>query len=201
MTPAFAAALVMAQGEIEGAKKDSRNPGFNSKYADLSSCWDACRDALQKNGIAVLQWPSTVPGDYVGMVTQLVYGPTGEVLSGEFQLPLGGKKDAQAAGSAITYARRYALCSVIGICPEDDDGNAASAPRKVRSDGSTAVGEAEVIQNEKLEAAYEAQFGSLTSNDERKALYSTVKNSGLAEPCKTRLLAKMADVIKKEKAQ
>jgi len=200
ISPDFAKALVKAQGEIEGAKKEKRNPGFNSKYADLSNCWDACREALQTNSIAVLQWPCKADPEHVGMVTTLVFGPTGETLSGEFQLPLTGKKDAQAAGSAITYARRYALCAAIGICPEDDDGNAASSVSKNRG-SSGEVLRTEPNAKDKVNAAgYKYRFISSSSLDERKSVYTEVKNSGLPEPMKTEMLVDFAKTITSEKA-
>lgn len=199
----FASALVKAQSEIEGAKKGKRNPGFNSKYADLSACWDACREAFHDAKIAVLQFPSAAPSGSVGLVTTLVYGPTGETLSEAFTMPLKDPSNAQSGGSAITYARRYALCAVIGICPVDDDGNAASGvagPVGARPNTTTSVG-----MDAKTEAAqttsFVASFRASTGVDEMKSVYSKVKNSQLPEPGKTALLADMAKSIKAEKAK
>jgi hypothetical protein len=120
----LAAALAKAQGEITGALKDSANPFFKSKYADLASCWDACRAALSKNGLAVIQCPTTeVTGTY--LVTTLLHS------SGQWMrssLIVSPKDDTpQAMGSALTYARRYALTAMVGVAQVDDDGNAASA--------------------------------------------------------------------------
>jgi hypothetical protein len=119
----LAAALSKAQGEITGALKDSANPFFKSKYSDLASCWDACRLALSKNGLAVTQFPTT-EGTGICLVTTLLHS------SGQWMranLLMHPKDDSpQAFGSAITYARRYALCAVVGIAQIDDDGNAAS---------------------------------------------------------------------------
>ncbi len=119
----LAGALAKAQGEITGALKDSANPFFKSKYSDLASCWDACRSALSKNGLAVSQFPTTeATGTY--LVTSLLHS------SGQWMrssLVLQPKDDSpQAMGSALTYARRYALCAVVGVAQVDDDGNAAS---------------------------------------------------------------------------
>lgn len=119
----LATALSKAQGEITGALKDSANPFFKSNYADLASCWDACRSALTKNGLAVTQFPTTDPtGSY--LVTTLMHS------SGQWMrssLILKSKDDtSQAMGSAITYARRYALAATVGIAQVDDDGNQAS---------------------------------------------------------------------------
>src|SRR5271154_5130107 len=105
----LATALAKAQGEITGALKDSANPFFKSKYSDLASCWDACRSALSKNGLAVTQFPTTNANDntLTYLVTTLLH-TSGQWMRSE--LILKSKDDtSQAMGSAITYARRYAL--------------------------------------------------------------------------------------------
>lgn len=120
----IAAALAKAQGQIEGAKKDAANPFFKSKYADLASVWDACRNALAANGLAVIQSPSA-DGMRVSVDTLLTHA-SGQWMAGTVSVT--AKEDTpQAIGSAITYLRRYALQSFVGVAPEDDDGNAASA--------------------------------------------------------------------------
>lgn len=119
----IAAALVKAQSQIEGAKKDSKNPHFKSSYADLASVWDACREALQANGFSVVQVGELVEGQWC-MRTMLLH-ESGDHLSGYVPL-LNTKGDMQGLGSAMTYARRYGLAAIVGVCPEDDDGNAAS---------------------------------------------------------------------------
>lgn len=120
---ALATALVKVQSQIEGAKKDSTNQHFKNKYADLGAVWDACRDALKANGIAVVQVGELVEGQWA-LLTMLVH-ESGEQVRGYVPL-LNTKGDMQGLGSAITYARRYGLAAIIGVCPEDDDGNAAS---------------------------------------------------------------------------
>ena len=119
----LATALSKAQGEITGALKDSANPFFKSKYADLASCWEACRAPLAKNGLAVFQVPEyTETG--LTLITTLAHS-SGQFMRGS--LPVHPKDDTpQAMGSALTYARRYALTAFIGIAQVDDDGNAAS---------------------------------------------------------------------------
>jgi len=121
----LAAALAKAQGKITGALKDSANPFFKSKYADLASCWDACRQALSENGLAVIQVPSTsIEGTGTYLVTTLTHS-SGQWIQGS--LIVAPKDDSpQAMGSALTYARRYALTAIVGIAQVDDDGNAAS---------------------------------------------------------------------------
>lgn len=123
------AALAAAQAAMGPALKDSTNPAFKSKYADLSSVVDACLPALNANGIAVFQ-PTceTEGGRYVRTVLAHISGETIECL-----VPLiVAKNDMQGYGSAVTYARRYGLMCMAGIAPEDDDGNAAAkaAPKQ-----------------------------------------------------------------------
>jgi len=119
----LAAALVKAQGQIKGAVKDSTNPFFKSSYADLGSVWAACKEALQANGLAVVQAPIATEAG-IGVETMLLH-TSGEWLSEVLVLPV-AKHDAQGGGSCISYARRYALAAFVGVCPEDDDGNAAA---------------------------------------------------------------------------
>lgn len=119
----LAAALCKAQADMEGAKKDAKNPHFNSKYADLASVWDAIREPLTKNGLSIVQLPSSMQGG-VEVETILMH-TSGESLSSVLAMPA-SKSDAQGFGSALTYARRYSLMAMVGVAPEDDDGNAAS---------------------------------------------------------------------------
>lgn len=120
----LAAALALAQAEICGAKKDSANPFFKSKYADLASVTEACKEPLTKNGLSVVQVLLN-EDNKVGCETQLNH-KSGQWIRGKFLLTP-TKGDPQAAGSAVTYARRYALAAMVGVVQEDDDANKASA--------------------------------------------------------------------------
>jgi hypothetical protein len=121
---ALAAALSKAQGVMEGATKAGLNPHFKSKYADLASVWDACRKPLSDNGLSVVQLPG---GDGQTLsVTTILMHESGEWIEGTMTMTP-TKNDPQGVGSCLTYARRYALAATVGISPEDDDGNAASA--------------------------------------------------------------------------
>lgn len=121
------AQLAKAQGEIDSAKKEKTNPAFRSKYADIAAVWDACRDALSRNQISVTQWPVHSDGDRLHLITRLAHA--GQWMMGEISLPV-MKKDAHGYGSAVTYAKRFALAAAIGVVADDehdDDGNGASA--------------------------------------------------------------------------
>ncbi len=120
----LATALSAAQSEIEGATKDKINPAFRSKYADLGSVVDACKAALVKHGLSFTQvFEPSAEGTL--MLTTMLLHQSGQWLRGTCLMPL-AKVDPQGYGSAATYARRYGLAAIVGVCPEDDDGNAAS---------------------------------------------------------------------------
>jgi hypothetical protein len=132
MTDNIYTALAKAQSEMGKALKDSQNPHFKSKYADLASVMNACLPALTANGIAVthaMHWGDT---DRL-MLTRFSHGASDTHIEMAVPLIL-GKQDMQGLGSAMTYARRYGVMGLAGIAPEDDDGNAAaqSAPQKAR---------------------------------------------------------------------
>jgi len=124
----LAAALNKAQAEMGGAAKDANNPFFKSKYADLGSVIRAIKEPFASNGLSYSQFPIS-EADTVGVDTILMHS-SGEWIESRLLLPM-VKADPQKAGSAITYARRYALQAIAGIPSEDDDGNAASQGNKV----------------------------------------------------------------------
>jgi hypothetical protein len=120
----IASALVKAQKAFGPALKTNTNPHFRSKYADLSACVEAVIDALNANGIALIQQTHECASGV--MVETVFVHESGETYSaGKLHVPA-AKQDPQGYGSALTYARRYSLMAACGIAPEDDDGNAAS---------------------------------------------------------------------------
>lgn len=120
----LATALAKAQSQMHGAKKDSVNPFFKSNYADLTSCWEACRDPLTKNGLSVIQSTRMTESGNAVLVTMLCHS-SGQWISGEFPVRP-DKEGLQALGAALSYARRYALSSIIGLVQEDDDAESAT---------------------------------------------------------------------------
>ena len=123
----LATALNKAQSEMSGAKKGKVNPFFKSKYANLEEVISCAKEALFNNGLSVSQFPVTQ--DNKAGVTTLLMHSSGEFIEDTLLLTC-AKNDPQGMGSAITYARRYAYQSVLGIPSEDDDGNNASKPAK-----------------------------------------------------------------------
>ena len=120
----IAKALATAQTNMTKALKQSNNPHFRSRYADLGNVMDACLPALNGAGIALIQ-PTGEDDSGRFVETIFVHGESGEQLSCRVPLIV-AKNDMQGFGSAVTYARRYGLMTMAGIAPEDDDGNAAS---------------------------------------------------------------------------
>ena len=125
----IASAFVKAQQAFQPALKTATNPHFKSKYADLSACVEAVIDALNANGIALMQHSSESES---GVIVETVFlHESGEELrSGKLHVPA-SKNDPQGYGSALTYARRYSLMAACGIAPEDDDGNGAQKGAQV----------------------------------------------------------------------
>lgn len=117
--------LLAAQKEFPLIKKEDTNPFFKSKYAGLPSVLEVVLPILQKNGLLLVQLPITY-GERIGVKTVILDEESAESIESEFTMAL-AKNDPQGAGSAITYARRYALISILGLnVDDDDDGNVAS---------------------------------------------------------------------------
>lgn len=120
----IATALVKAQKEFAPALKTATNPHFKSKYVGLDGCVEAVIDALNNNGIALIQKNHDC-NDGVKVETVLLHESGEEYSGGILHVPA-AKNDPQGYGSALTYARRYSLMATCGIAPEDDDGNSAT---------------------------------------------------------------------------
>ena len=177
----IAAALAKAQAGIRNATQDKTNPAFKSKYADLSSVWEACRQHLSANGIAVAQG-SAADGPKVTVTTLLMHS-SGEWLSCDLTVTA-DKGTAQGIGSAITYARRYGLSSMVGVAPGDDiadagddDGNEASGkgdPRDLQGftnvTRGTGQAAAQISLAKRKSNALEFLRGKLGETETRKGL-------------------------------
>lgn len=120
-------ALAVAQGQIKNAIKDSENPFFKSSYADLKSVWDACREPLSKNGLAIIQTVNNINGTI--NITTLLGHKSGQYISDILSCEV-TKKDPQSLGSLITYLRRYSLASFVGVAPEDEDDDGEKAMKR-----------------------------------------------------------------------
>jgi hypothetical protein len=117
-------ALLNAQDQFGPLLKTEKNPHFKSSYADLAGVIDTVTEALHANDIVVIQVPDMLDGEPI-LVTTLAH-KSGETITGRYPLRTANNSDPQKLGAAMTYARRYSLMAVVGIAPEDDDGNYAS---------------------------------------------------------------------------
>ena len=133
MTNELSQALFQIQQQLQPVVKDARNTFIGNAYATLNMVMESCREILFEHNILVTQHPCAAPVElgpgYIGLETVLTHVESGQWISSTAIIPL-TKNDPQGMGSAITYARRYSLCSILGIVTEDDDGNAASIPTK-----------------------------------------------------------------------
>jgi hypothetical protein len=131
--------LIRLQSELDFASKDSSNPFFKSKYADLATVWATCRDLLTKNNLAVVQQMDILETKNV-LITSLIHS-SGQWFKSIAPLnPV--KNDPQGYGSAITYMRRYSLCAILGIIQDDDDGERACDNKKtvIKNESKNEVG-------------------------------------------------------------
>jgi hypothetical protein len=117
----LATALSKAQAQMGSAIKDSENPFFKSKYADLTSVIAAVRKPFADNGLSFVQLPVSEAG-CVGVATRIMHS-SGEWLESEFLIPC--KQDAHGYAAGITYCRRLSLQAAAGVPTDDDDGNSA----------------------------------------------------------------------------
>jgi hypothetical protein len=185
----LAAALSKAQAQITGARKDSANPFFKSKYADLASVWDACRKPLTDNGLAVIQAPSTLGA--VGVTTMLLHS-SGQWIAAHLSAD---PKDRgpQAIGSVITYLKRYALSGFAGVPQVDDDAEAGEArhtpPPVPREPGDEPPDDHEEPVTPAQQRIATPVPGSPTiSEKQQKRLFAIAKGAGwTTETLKTRL--------------
>jgi len=161
----LATALNKAQAEMGGASKGKANSFFNSKYADLGSVIAVVKEPFAAHGLSYSQFPVEKDGR-IGIETILMH-ESGEWLSQSFTVHL-TKQDAQGAGSAITYCRRYGLQAVAGIPSEDDDGNKAV--------NHSSLGKF-IDNNDKVAAnAYTETLDDATKKAEWKSLSAAQKN-------------------------
>lgn len=120
----IAKALLTFQAQAHGVVKDSKNPHFKNRYASLEAVVEEARPVLQSVGICWMQAPGKINAGNIGMTTLLMHAASGQWISSDMEIPL-GKQDPQGAGSAITYAQRYALMASLGLPPLDDDAEGA----------------------------------------------------------------------------
>lgn len=127
----LARGMLKVQEALAPATKDARNSFSNSRYASLNSVIDTCREALIVQSIWAVQYPVPVEAGHLGLVTKLVHGESGQWQSSLMVMPL-PKNDPQGYGSALTYARRYGLATLVGLVSEPDDDAEGAMPQRNR---------------------------------------------------------------------
>lgn len=100
--------------------KDAKNPFFKSNYASLPHILTEVSDPLQQAGLVITQFPD---GD--ALTTMLIHAESGEYISASYIMPVAKANDPQALGSAISYARRYSVSSILSLKIDDDDAEGA----------------------------------------------------------------------------
>jgi len=192
----LAKALVEVQKTDLFALTDKDNPFFKKKYADLSSVWIAARKPLTENGLSVVQ-TMDIHADGVIIETTLLH-VSGEYMTGKLLIQP-EKNTPQGIGSAITYGRRYALAAIVGIAPEDDDGEGAMNRKKTPPP---------VDHTKAADALIKAlrETTTIPHKDNWKKKHTTEINN-LDEPNRTRVIkageehtTKLKETFKKEKA-
>ena len=172
------AALVRAQAEIGAAVKDSTNPHFRSRYADLASVVAAIKPAAAKYGLGYIQRFSEAAGGVV--IETIIVHESGQQLScGPLFVPA-TKLDAQGYGSAITYARRYSLQTAWGVPADDDDGNAAAASAPPRPAAAASAPPRPAAMAEGAVADHLAAIESAESPEGLKAAWQAARAAAQA---------------------
>ena len=172
----LAAALAKFQEEMRAVKKNATNPFFKSKYADLASIVDAIREPLSRNGLAYSQLPA---GDG-GLATILMH-TSGEWIEETFTMRPVDQKP-QSVGSAITYARRYALASLLGIATEEDDDGKQASKGKPKADDAQFANLMKVLEKSDAKALEEF-MGKMRKSDK----YTPEQKDQFAEAATARL--------------
>jgi hypothetical protein len=129
----IAGALVKFQSSVSKVAKEANNPFFKKKYASLANILDTIQKPLSECGLAISQFPD---GD--ALTTIIVHSESGEWMESSYVMPVVKQNDPQAMGSAITYARRYALGSILNLnIDDDDDGEKAMGRQMPKKDELT----------------------------------------------------------------
>lgn len=123
-------AFIEAYADMSNPKKNAANPAFRSKYANLEELLAQTRPILAAVELALVQEPVSEDGS-IGVHSYLIHKSGATLDFGHYTVPL-AKHDAQGAGSALTYTRRYAIAAIFGLAQEDDDGQEASKPQAKR---------------------------------------------------------------------
>lgn len=125
-------ALIGIQSDLKPVVKNAENPYFKSKYATLEAVWQEVLPLLQKYNCCVVQCGGSEDGNPVLFST--LFHSSGQFVRGSYPLASAvSNSNPQAIGSAVSYARRYSLCALLGVVTEDDDANGAAQSQQKTS--------------------------------------------------------------------
>ncbi len=179
MGSSLAKALLMFQGEGVQLQRDAINPHFKNRYISLDSLMGDVMPVLNRCGLVLLQMPTQVDGE-PGLTTRIMEATSGEFVEATMPLSL-AKVDPQSQGSALTYARRYALMAFLGlVADEDTDGSAPKRSRSASGNAEPAAGAAEKPMASTRSATPAA--GTYATEAQRKRLFALAKESGVDGP-------------------
>lgn len=168
---AIAAALCNFQNEVGKIKKGETNPFFKSKYASLADILDVIQKPLSNNELAFVQFPE---GEH--QLTTMLLHTSGEWISATYSMTP-AKNDPQGLGSVITYQRRYALGAVLGLnIDDDDDGNAASTPRKQDQNFAAMMPKKQILTDEQIDQLAKKTISEKFSPSEKLLFLTTNYN-------------------------
>ncbi len=184
-SPELTRAYIKFWGEVENVVKNSVNPHHKNQYANLEAVLAVVKPVMVANGLALLQVPGEAK-DGNQVIHSILMHTSGQSWSFKTELPLGDKKTAQAAGSCITYARRYFTLALAGIAPVDDDGEDASG-----SD-SEVTGTTARPAGVRAASALRESIRDATSLEFLEALKTEVQNSGDSKLVDSYLAARKA---------
>lgn len=179
----LAASLAKAQSEMGAVHKDQDNPYFRSKFAGLSTVWEAVKPALTKNGLSIVQMPGSDERGYF-VQTQLLHSSGQWIRSTTYMKP--AKEDPQGIGSLISYARRYALQAMVMACPDDDDGEAAMGRTATQkpAEASKPVAKVETPKAKAVkvtESAKETEEKSKFNGEGHQQLFQKLMEAGVTQ--------------------
>lgn len=184
VTPNLAKALLAFQAEAPALQRDKINPAFKSKYLSLEKLLEEVLPTLSRAGLAVSQWPTfvkTETGVLPALRTRLVHAESGEQWE-DTMLILPAKSDPQGQGSAITYAKRYALCAALGLsADEDDDGNKASGGAAKKRPAAAKL-------------AAEQKSSTTITAEQRAKLFATARDHGWTTEAIKETVKRIAEV-------
>lgn len=182
-------ALVKFQKELPNVSKGNtaKAGSFSYKYADLTDVTEKIMPLLSKHGLAFSAYPTMYEGAFV--LDYALLHESGEKINGLYPLPSHGSP--QEIGSAITYARRYALVAVTGVAPGGDDDDAAAAQVAA---ARPKPAKAEPVKWDKPLLNWAEEIALLKDADQARGLYALAKAEGAAESVLEQIIAKGKDL-------